>query len=53
MSTEAGRTGAADATDPLDANSVAELDGTRLNAWPELDYSADAFVASNLAELGR
>ena len=41
MSAEAGRARATDATDPLDANSVAELDGTRLNARTKLDDSAD------------
>lgn len=53
MSAEAGRTGTADSTDPLDANSVAELDGTRFNAWTKLDDPADTFVASNLAGLSR
>jgi hypothetical protein len=51
VSTETGWAGAANATDLLDTNPIAKLDGTRLDAWTKLNDPADAFVASNLAGL--
>jgi len=45
----AARASTADISNPGDADTVANLDGIRINATPESDNTADTLMAKNIA----
>jgi hypothetical protein len=53
MPRETRRTVAANPAEPLDPHAVADFDGARLCSGSHLYDLADAFVAADLAWLGR